>query len=264
MPRRQVDRSRESYAAGAAAALPALPGLRNAPGSDRLRENISLKVISWNLLRLEGAAVEDVAALVRRERPDLLLMQEATEEMERLPDFVGGHFHWEPLPERIHGLAAWSPHELPPPETVPLPVSVMPGRVPPRIAQIIRLGEVTVANVHLSHGQLLNRWQLLRLAGALEGPAAVIGDYNHVGPTVLPGFRDVGPREPTHRARNVLPFRLDRCLVRGLYCAEARALDPGPSDHRPIALELAAPTAAIEAEALRRAARRRARSRRTR
>jgi endonuclease/exonuclease/phosphatase (EEP) superfamily protein YafD len=210
---------------------------------NRSHGNIGLKVVSWNLLRLTGAAVEDVAALVRREHPDLLLMQEATAEMEKLPAFVGGHFHREPLPGRIHGLAAWSPHELPPPQTLALPVSRMPGRLPPRIAQIIRLGEITVANVHLSHGQLLNRWQLLRLIRALHGPAAVIGDYNAVGPTVLPGFRDVGPREPTHHAHNVLPFRLDRCLVRGLYCADARALDRGPSDHRPIVLELAAPPA---------------------
>ena len=33
-----------------------------------------MKVISWNLLRLEGAAVEDVAALLERERPDVLLL----------------------------------------------------------------------------------------------------------------------------------------------------------------------------------------------
>jgi endonuclease/exonuclease/phosphatase (EEP) superfamily protein YafD len=204
-----------------------------------------LKVISWNLLRLTGAAVEDVAALIERERPDLLLMQEATGEIETLPSLVGGHFHWEPLPARIHGLAAWSPHPLPPPQSLPLPISRMPGRVPRRMAQLIRIGDVTVANVHLSHGQLLNRRQLLRIARTLDGPAAVIGDYNAVGPTALPGFRDVGPREPTHIASNVLPFRLDRCLVRGLHCADARALDRGPSDHRPIALELAAQPAAM-------------------
>jgi len=199
-----------------------------------------VKIISWNLLRITGAAVEDVADLARRERPDLLLMQEATEEMERLPDHVGGHFHWEPLPGRIHGLAAWSPYPLPRPQTLALPVSVMPGRLKPRIAHIIRLDEITIANVHLSHGQLLNRWQLRRIASAVDGPAAVIGDYNLVGPTLVPGFKDVGPREPTHVARNLLPFRLDRCLVRGLSCAAARALERGPSDHRPIALELAA------------------------
>ncbi len=199
-----------------------------------------MKIISWNLLRRTGAAVEDVAALVRQERPDLLVMQEATEEMEALPGLVGGYFHWEPLPSRIHGLAAWSPHPLPPPEVLPLPVSRMPGRLPPRFAQILRLGTITIANVHLSHGQLLNRWQLLRIIRTVEGPAAVIGDYNAVGPTLLPGFKDVGPREPTHIAQNVLGFRLDRCLIRGLDCAAARALERGPSDHRPIAIELAA------------------------
>jgi endonuclease/exonuclease/phosphatase (EEP) superfamily protein YafD len=199
-----------------------------------------LKVVSWNLLRLTGADVEDVAALIHREQPDLLLMQEATEEMEALPNLVGGHFHWEPLPGRIHGLGAWSPHLLPPPQALPLPVSRMPGRLPPRVAQIVRLGKVTIANVHLSHGQLLNRRQLLRIIRTVEGPAAVIGDYNAIGPTLLPGFRDVGPRESTHIARNMLGFRLDRCLVRGLNCADARALERGPSDHRPIALELAA------------------------
>jgi endonuclease/exonuclease/phosphatase (EEP) superfamily protein YafD len=207
--------------------------------SDRPQGKIGLKVISWNLLRLTGAAVEDVAALVQRERPDLLLLQESTEEIEKLPNLIGGYFHWEPLPGRIHGLAAWSPHPLPPPRALLLPVSRMPGRLPPRVAQIVRLGDITVANVHLSHGQLLNRWQLLRVIRAVEGPAAVIGDYNAIGPTLLPGFKDVGPREPTHVARNVLRFRLDRCLVRGLDCADARALERGPSDHRPIALELA-------------------------
>lgn len=241
-----VDRF-EGVVSGGDAALVALSPLPSVSSSVRSRENIGVKVVSWNLLRLEGAAVEDVAALIRNEEPHLLLMQEATEEMAALPRLVGGHFHWQPLPERIHGLACWSPNELPAPVSLELPVSRMPGRLPPRLAQIIRLDEITVANVHLSHGQLLNRWQLLRLVRELEGPAAVIGDYNAVGPTVLPGFRDVGPREPTHRARNVLPFRLDRCLVRGLYCAEARALDRGPSDHRPIALELAPPPPAMAA-----------------
>ena len=197
-----------------------------------------MKVISWNLLRRTGAQVYDVAKLVEGEEPDLLLMQEATKEMEHLPDLVGGHFHREPLPTRIHGLAAWSPHPLPPPVALPLPVSRMPGRVPPRIAQILRLGDVTFANVHLSHGQLLNRWQLIRVSEALEGPAAVIGDYNAVGPTVIPGFKDVGPREATHIAVDLVRFRLDRCLVRLLKCTKAMALERGPSDHRPIALEL--------------------------
>ncbi len=199
-----------------------------------------MKVISWNLLRKTGAAVGDVADLVRLHHPDLLLMQEATLEMEVLPSLVGGHFYRVPLPRRIHGLAAWSPHPLLPPQALPLPVSPMPGGVPPRVAQLIRIGDITFANVHLSHGQFLNRWQLRRIARTVEGPAAVIGDYNAVGPTLLPGFRDVGPREHTHVASNVIPVRLDRCLVRGLHCADAQTLARGRSDHRPIVLDLRA------------------------
>ena len=103
----------------------------------------------------------------------------------------------------------------------------------------MQVGDITFANVHLSHGQLLNRRQLVRIAASLRGkPSAIIGDYNMVGPVLLPGFADVGPRESTHFASNVVPFRLDRCLVHGLTCRAAAALAFGPSDHRPIRLDL--------------------------
>jgi len=197
-----------------------------------------MKVISWNLLRLTGAGVEDVAALVERHRPDLLLLQEATEELAALPAIIGGMFFREPLDGRIYGLAMWSPRPLPPPYALRLPVSSVPGRVPPRVAQIAQLGNVAFANVHLSHGQFLNRWQLLHIANALKGPAAIVGDYNAVGPIKLAGFKDVGPRRPTHIASKILSFRLDRCMARGLRCSHARVLARGPSDHRPIALDL--------------------------
>ena len=44
--------------------------------------------------------------------------------------------------------------------------------------------------------------------------------------------------EPTIRASDIVPFRLDRCLVRGLRCADTRTLDRGASDHHPIVVEL--------------------------
>ncbi len=198
-----------------------------------------LRVISWNLLRLVGAGVADVAALIRQHRPDLLLMQEATADIAALTDHVGGHLLREPMAGRVYGLAAWSPHPLAPSRVLALPVSKMPGRVPPRLAQIVEFGGISFANVHLSHGQLLNRRQLLRIVQSLEGPSAIIGDYNAVGPIVLSGYRDVGPQQRTHQARNIIPFRLDRCMARGLHCAASIVLDRGPSDHHPIVLELA-------------------------
>ena len=195
------------------------------------------KIISWNLLRLKGAMLSDVVDLVQRERPDLLLMQEATQEMNGLPGRLGGSYARAPLPGRVHGVAMWSPHRVPDPIVLPLPA----GAVVHRVCQIIDLGEFGVANVHLSHGQVLNRRQLRTIARMLPHRAAVLGDYNLFGPALLPGFHDVGPRAPTHVMGELVPVRLDRCLARGLVCSGARALPRSTSDHRPILVRLSAP-----------------------
>jgi endonuclease/exonuclease/phosphatase (EEP) superfamily protein YafD len=195
-----------------------------------------MKIISWNLWRLRGASLHDVIDLVRREQPGLLVMQEATREMDQLPQDLGGFYARTPLPGRIHGLAAWSPIHRPRPRILKLPSGAMVDRV----AQIIDLGSFSVANVHLSHGQLLNRRQLRHIAQHLPHRAAVMGDYNLLGPALLPGFRDVGPRDPTHLCADIVPLRLDRCYVRGLTCAGAVALDRAASDHRPIVVRLEA------------------------
>jgi endonuclease/exonuclease/phosphatase (EEP) superfamily protein YafD len=195
----------------------------------------TFKIVSWNLLRRTGAAVDDVAALVTQETPDLLLMQEATRAIGFLLDRIGGHYAWAPLPGRIHGLAMWSPK---PWTSAPRVIALPSGALVHRVCQILDLGEFGVANVHLSHGQMLNRRQLRRIVAELPPRAAVLGDYNIVGPALIPGFRDVGPRRPTHAMVEVLPLRLDRCLARGLVCHEHAVLPRGPSDHRPIVVHL--------------------------
>ncbi len=193
------------------------------------------KLISWNLLRLTGASLEDVVRLISREDPDLLLMQEATREMDGLIKRLGGQYQRNLMPGRVHGLAVWSPVSFP---KVPVVLPLQAGAMFHRVCQIIDLGSITIANVHLSHGQILNRRQLRRIARALPYRAAVVGDYNLIGPTLLPGFRDVGPREPTHVAGDVVPLRIDRCLIRGVACLGARTLLREASDHRPIVVSL--------------------------
>ena len=158
--------------------------------------------------------------------------------MADLPALVGGYFFREPLEGRVYGLAVWSPHPLLRPYALRLPVSQVPGRVPPRVAQIVQVGDVTFANVHLSHGQFLNRRQLMHIANALGGPAVIVGDYNAVGPIKLASFKDVGPRQSTHSPNDIISFRLDRCMARGLRCSYARVLARGSSDHHPILLKL--------------------------
>jgi len=194
-----------------------------------------VKLISWNLLHRGGATLGEVERLVAAERPDLLVMQEALPELDALPRRVGGHYARVALPGRRHGLAAWSPVPF---TKAPSDLTLQPGMVVRRVCQIIETGEFSVANVHLSHGQLLNRRQLRRIAGSLSFRAAIVGDCNLVGTPFLKEFRDVGPRRPTHAMAQLVPLRLDRCFVRGLDCVEARLLDRGASDHHPIQVTL--------------------------
>lgn len=202
-----------------------------------------MKIISWNLLRLTGATLSEVASLIERERPDVLLMQEATHHIDGLAEAAGGHYMRHPLPGNVHGhgLATWS--RLPT-HKAPAALALQRGLLIQRICQIVDLGDFVIANVHLSHGQVLNRRQLRRIGQALPLHAAVMGDFNIVGPVRVRGFRDVGPRQPTHRAADMIPLRLDRCLVRGLTCTAPGTLAPAQSDHHPISVTLQRPPAA--------------------
>lgn len=168
-------------------------------------------------------------------------MQEATAVVESLPKLVGGQLYEQPWPGRRHGLAAWTRQYLTYFGQLKLPASKMPGRLPTRFAQLLEITGITIADVRLSHWQMLNRRQLRLIARSTQGPTAIIGDYNSLGPTHLRGCSDVGPRGSTHRAREIVPFRLNRCMVRDLDCIRSRTLKRGPSDHRPIRLEFIQP-----------------------
>jgi endonuclease/exonuclease/phosphatase (EEP) superfamily protein YafD len=195
-----------------------------------------MKIISWNLLHKAGATLDEIERLVHREQPDLMLLQETTEAINELPARLGGYYARDPLPGRTHGLAAWSPNPF---REAPSSLELQPGMLVKRVCQIVVLPEFTVANVHLSHGQLLNRRQLRRIFSILPKHAAVLGDCNLVGPCLVPDVRDVGPRDPTHMMVRYVPLRLDRCFARELVCQETRVLPKGMSDHNPILVRLA-------------------------
>ena len=197
-----------------------------------------MRLISWNLYYRRGAAAADIAALIEQYRPDLFVMQEARDGIEALPRLVEGSFHPLPWTGKRYGLAAWLPDERAEITTIDLPFSRLPASFPPRKAQIIGLGDLSIANVHLSHGQFLNRRQLRLIADTVPGRLAIVGDFNLVGPIMLRGFDDIGPRGSTHYAQRMVPLRLDRCVARGLDCFNAEILARGPSDHRPILLDL--------------------------
>jgi len=202
-------------------------------------------ILSWNLLKRAGAGTDDIRRLVETHHPDLVLLQEATKGIDRLPELLGGHYVREVMPGGHDGPAAWSKSPFTT-ETISLPIA---GRldipvpvfrsVAPRVALVVRFREMDIANVHLDHGQRANRRQLRHLLECCPGIEMVIGDYNALGPTSLEGFSDVGPRCPTHVAYGVIPVRLDRCLLRGGRVTKSTALARGLSDHRPILIEFA-------------------------
>ena len=193
-----------------------------------------MKLVSWNLLHREGATVDQIAQVLMHEKPDMVLMQEVTKGINILPKIAGGYYHHQTWPGKRYGMAVWSAHPFHSADPLQLPYSKLPGSFPTRYAQVINIKGITIANVHLSHGQVLNRRQLYAIAGETNGETVIMGDFNAVGPTVLKSFKDIGPRQPTHRAQKLIPFRLDRCLVRGLECTHSKILHPYNSDHHPI------------------------------
>ena len=172
-----------------------------------------MKIISWNLLAFarrgdrsysgsgSGASARTCFSCRR-----LQLKSTA------LAEWLGGYYARCALPGRKHGLAAWSPHPFHRPAQN---LALQRGIIVRRICQLLEFDGYTIANVHLSHGQMLNRLQLRRIAAVLSPRAAILGDCNMVGAPFLPGFQDVGGRQPTHRSAGLLPLRLDRCFVRG-------------------------------------------------
>jgi endonuclease/exonuclease/phosphatase (EEP) superfamily protein YafD len=247
----RIRRADGGVASDLARAIGNLPRLRRgpsraAPGPARLADaETGLRVLSWNLLRLTGASCAELAWLIERHQIDVALLQEATVEFEELPARVGGRLVRHPLPGRIHGPAIWARDGMADPRRVPLFSLAIR-----RHAVVAEARGVGFASVHLSHGQLMCRRQAREASGALRGgPAVIAGDFNMVGPLRLDGFREVGPRAPTHYANGLLPLRIDRCFVRGLACRASRALDRGGSDHRPILLDLVGEPARAPREA---------------
>lgn len=157
-----------------------------------------LRVLSWNLLRVTGASVAELAGLVEAHAIDVALLQEATAGFEALPAHVGGAMARYPLPGRIHGPAIWARHGLSQARRVPLF-----SRAIARHAVVAEAGGTLFASVHLSHGQLMCRRQAREASLALAaGPAVIAGDFNMVGPLRLDGFREVGPRTKQRSRRS--------------------------------------------------------------
>ena len=98
--------------------------------SDPSHPNSVIKIISWNVLHRAGTNLEEIERLIQNERPDPLLMQEATSEIDFLPARVGGNFARVDLSGQRRGLAVWSLRPfLKAPESLKLQLGALIRRV---------------------------------------------------------------------------------------------------------------------------------------
>lgn len=79
------------------------------------------RLLSCNLLHGSGAETDDVARLVEKHKPDVVLMQEAGTRLDTLQQRLGGHYARRQMGHREHGPAVWSSHQLEDLETIALP-----------------------------------------------------------------------------------------------------------------------------------------------
>lgn len=197
-----------------------------------------VRLMSWNVARAAGPRLDAVAALVGAHGPDLFLVQEATEDIRGLAATLGGHVYFEPafpIARGSEGMAIWSPAPLD-----ALGRLALGGWPWPRVALRCRVGPMTICNLHLSHLPWQRARQLRTVSDALPRPLAMAGDFNRPGGCRLAGFTPAVPQGWSF-ARGPLRLRLDAALVSpGIAVREARYLESGASDHKPLLLTLSA------------------------
>lgn len=248
-------------AVGALAALAALwtvwpayvaPGRTPAPDGGEVFRLLHLN------LRFDNSTPQAVFALVARESPDVLALNEVSATWrERLPRL----FETYPFrlvcdaPNRIGGVAILSRHPW------------ANGSGEPRCRErgafavaSVALGgaSVKIAALHLGwpwpHGQA---WQAGRLQSEfadLDGPAILVGDFNAApwsatasrvreagGLQSVPGLGSTWLHRSLPRTLLPLGLPIDQAMTKGVAVHGARTLAPAGSDHLPVLLEFSAP-----------------------
>jgi endonuclease/exonuclease/phosphatase family metal-dependent hydrolase len=167
---------------------------------------VQLTVTTWNLQGSKGVDPEVVARHCRRQRTDVLLLQEVQRRQARqIAGALGARWwkwslkHW-PVRIRAEGMAVYG---------LTRPVTEVRARAVTRrwhlwnwrrrIVQVGRVGDLTVVNLHLTpHGPTSDADRSREVAWLLErvrdrGPVAAGGDYNaDPGDGVLEGLRAAG------------------------------------------------------------------------
>ena len=230
------------------------------PGAEPLR------IMSWNLHHGAGVDgkvdLERIAAVIRREEPDVVLLQEVDKhcarsgntdqaaELGRLLEMHHAFGKALDLGDGEYGQAILSRHPLGDPE-----VHRLPGGGEPRIVFSCRVdapgGSLTAATLHLDHQDDGRPFAQAQVASAellkTNGPVVLGGDFN-AGPEsrTLRVFAQApwnpvpkaGPAA-THPAENPAT-EIDHIILRGLAPAKAVVVidESAASDHRPLLVEI--------------------------
>ena len=233
------------------------------------RDAKPLRVMSYNIHAGKDAAgqpnLERVAALIKAQRADIVLLQEVDRNTRRsgnvdqlavLMDLTAMHGAFGKSLDYDggeYGIAVLSRRPVTEREIVPLrvdpPQKRSGGSIEPRIAFFVRTGGVGVVNTHLDASReetyrLQEIAELLRFDTARE-PDVVGGDFNaepgsapHAA-ALAAGLRDAwaecGRGEALTYPDGTPVKRIDYLFLTGAArCDEARVLDSRASDHRPV------------------------------
>ena len=196
----------------------------------RRSREAALRVVSWNLLRRVGARARGcrqadprlsprssaAAGSHRRDRGAALAGRRAF-----LPPSHAEAHLW---PGRLEP-ASFPPHR----RRCACRPRCCPGGCRPAIAQIVKFQRHQFrqcASVPRPVPQPLAAACTSPMRWKGRPPSSAISTRS--APSGLPDFRDIGPRQRTHRASNIVSLRLDRCMARDVALRRRRGAGQGP------------------------------------
>jgi endonuclease/exonuclease/phosphatase (EEP) superfamily protein YafD len=233
-------------------------GSNPVPPDPRSRER--LRVLMANVLA-DNVRYEDLVRLIRRERPDIVCLEELTPEwVEGLAAIRGDYAYRGEYPYGVTGLALWFRE---PPRVIDPPARPLPDASPFLHAEFLFAGRLR--HLWLVHPRMpftrKGSPELAALAtviGQAPGSRIVIGDMNTTDGSPLfsdfvlaTGLRDsrLGfGRQPSWPT--ILPYRipLEHAFVSDDLAVVARRLGPSiGSDHFPLIVDLAPAARPLEA-----------------